>query len=147
MIVFQLSKVFNSNYSTVMKLYISVISIYLLFSFTEIGERNKGNIHGKWKVSGMFCSEREEVPKGFSLTFFKNNKGYLEQEDVKEKEPFAWEINSDTLKLNFERESEVKNVLFKKNKFIFRELPYRKKHIDLRYLDFKNCGLELEFIE
>jgi hypothetical protein len=95
----------------------------------------------------MFCSEKEEVPKGFSLTFFKNNKGYLEQKDVKEKEPFIWETHSDTLKLNFERESEVKNMFFKKDKFIFRQLPYRKKHIELRYLNFKECGLELEFIE
>lgn len=131
-----------------MKLYISVISIYLLFSFAEIGEKNNGNIvPGKWKVSGMFCSERDEVPKGFSLTFLKNNKGYLEQKNIKEKEPFTWKTNSDTLNLNFERESELKNVLFKRDKFIFRELTYRKKHIELRYLDFKDCGIELEFIE
>ena len=131
-----------------MKFYMSVISIYLLFSFAEIGENNTENlILGKWKVSGMFCSERDEVPKGFSLTFLKNNKGSLEQENVTEKEPFTWETNSDTLKLNFERESEVKNVLFEMDKFIFRELPYRKKHIELRYLDFKHCGVELETIE
>ena len=131
-----------------MKLYISVISIYLLFSFAEIEKKNNENIIlGKWKVSDMFCSEREEIPKGFFFTFFKNNKGYLEHEVLKEKEAFTWETNSDTLKLNFKRESEVKNVLFKKNKFIFRELPYRKKHIQLRYLDFKQCGVELEFIE
>jgi len=50
-----------------MKLYISVISIYLLFSFAKIREENNGIIIlGKWKVSGMFCSEREEVPQGFS---------------------------------------------------------------------------------
>ena len=131
-----------------MKLYISVISIYLLFSFAKIREENNGIIIlGKWKVSGMFCSEREEVPQGFSQTFFKNNKGYLEHESVKEKEPFTWETNSDTIKLNFERESEVKNMLFKMDKFIFRELPYRKKQIELRYLDFKDCGIELEIIE
>lgn len=131
-----------------MKLYISIISIYLLFSFAEIGEKKNDNImHGKWKVSGIFCSERDEVPKGFSLTFLKNNKGYLEQKDIKEKEPFTWKTNSDTLNLNFERESEVKNVLFKKDKFIFRELSYSKKYIELRYLDFKDCGIELEFIE
>ena len=95
----------------------------------------------------MFCSEREEVPKGFSLTFFKNKKGYLEYVNAQEKEDFTWETNSDTLKLNFEREGEVKNVLFKKDKFLFRKLPYNKKHIELRYLDFKDCGVELEFIE
>ncbi len=66
---------------------------------------------------------------------------------VIEKEPFIWQINSDTLKLKFERESEVKNVLFKKDKFLFKRLPYNKKHIELRYLDFKECGVELEFIE
>jgi hypothetical protein len=38
-------------------------------------------------------------------------------------------------------------MFFKKDKFIFRQLPYRKKHIELRYLNFKECGLELEFIE
>jgi hypothetical protein len=119
-----------------------------LFSSVKIGEKDNRNIiAGKWKISGMFCSEREEVPKGFSLTFFKNNEGYLEQKDLKEKEAFTWETSSDTLKLNFERESEVKNVLFKRDKFIFRELPYHKKNIELRYLDFKECGIELELIE
>lgn len=131
-----------------MKLCIYVISLYLLFSSVKIGEKDNRNIiAGKWKISGMFCSEREEVPKGFSLTFFKNNEGYLEQKDLKEKEAFTWETNSDTLKLNFERESEVRNVLFKRDKFIFRELPYHKKNIELRYLDFKECGIELELIE
>ena len=131
-----------------MKLYILASSMYLLFSFVGIREKDSGNIiMGKWKVSGMFCSEREEVPKGFFFTFLKNNKGYLEHENVKEKEAFTWETNSDTLKLNFERESEMKNVLFKKDKFIFRELPFYKKHIELRYLDFKDCGVQLEFIE
>ena len=131
-----------------MKLYTMFLSIYLLFSFSKIKEKQAENIIlGKWKVSGMFCSEREEVPKGFSFTFFKNRKGYLEHENVKDKEIFTWETNSDTLKLNFERESEVKNMLFKMDKFLFRELPYRKKHIELRYLNFKDCGVELEFIE
>lgn len=131
-----------------MKFYTLVFSIYLLCIFHEIREKkNENPILGTWKVSGMFCSEKEEVPKGFSFTFFKNGKGYLEHEKVIEKEPFIWQINSDTLKLKFERESEVKNVLFKKDKFLFRRLPYNIKHIELRYLDFKECGIELEFMK
>ncbi|MCM0666554.1 hypothetical protein [Flavobacterium tyrosinilyticum] len=131
-----------------MKLFTLFFSIYLLCTFHEIREKKEENlILGKWKVSGMFCSEKEEVPKGFLFTFFKDGKGYLEHEKAIEKEPFIWQINSDTLKLKFERESEIKNVLFKKNEFLFRKLPYNKKHIELRYLDFKECGVELEFIE
>jgi hypothetical protein len=131
-----------------MKLFTLFFSIYLLCTFHEIREKKEENlILGKWKVSGMFCSEKEEVPKGFLFTFFKNGKGYLEHGKVIEKEPFIWQINSDTLELKFELESEIKNVLFKKDKFLFRKLPYNKKHIELRYLDFKECGVELEFIE
>ncbi|PXY47093.1 hypothetical protein DMB68_08085 [Flavobacterium hydrophilum] len=129
-------------------MYILALSISLMLFFTENKEKSDENIIlGKWKVCGMFCSEREEVPKGFSFTFFKDKKGYLEHEDVKEKEIFTWVTNSDTLILNFERESEVKNVLFTKDKFLFRKLPYLKKHIQLRYLDFKSCGVVLEFME
>ncbi|WP_431244916.1 hypothetical protein ACQ9BO_12260 [Flavobacterium sp. P21] len=131
-----------------MKLYPLFFSIFLLCIFHEIREKKEENlILGKWKVSGMFCSEKEEVPKGFSFTFLENGKGYLEHEKVKEKEVFIWHTNSDTLQLKFERESEVKNVLFKKDKFLFRKLPYNKKHIELRYLDFKECGVELEFMK
>lgn len=130
-----------------MKLYALIFSTYMLFSFAEIGNKGENLILGKWKVSGMFCTEREDVPKGFSFTFLENKTGYLEHENLKEKEAFTWETNSDTLKLNFERESEMKNVLFKMDKFLFRELPYHKRHVELRYLDFKNCGVELEFVE
>ncbi|MFB9079937.1 hypothetical protein ACFFLS_08600 [Flavobacterium procerum] len=131
-----------------MKLCTLFFSIYLLCTFHEIKEKKEENpILGKWKVSGLFCSERDEVPKGFSFTFLENGKGYLENEKVIEKETFIWQTNSDTLKLKFERESELKNVLFKKDKFLFRKFPYNKKHIELRYLDFKECGVELEFIQ
>lgn len=131
-----------------MKFYTLLFSICLLCTFHEIRkQKNENPILGTWKVSGMFCSEREEVPKGFIFTFLKNGKGYLEHEKVIEKEIFVWQINSDTLKLKFEHESELKSMLFKKDKFLFRKLPYNKKHIELRYLDFKECGVELEFVK
>jgi hypothetical protein len=131
-----------------MKLFTLVFSIFLLCTFHEIREKKEETlILGTWKVSGLFCSERDEVPKGFSFTFLENGKGYLEHKKVKVKEVFIWHTNSDTLQLKFERENEVKNVLFKKDKFLVRKLPYHKKHIELRYLDFKECGVELEFIQ
>lgn len=131
-----------------MKFFISFFAICLLFSFDEIAKDKPNDIVlGRWKVSDAFCSEREEIPKGFILTFLRNNRGYLEGKDVGEKEFFMWKTNSDTLKLNFERESELKNLLFAKDQFIFRELPYRKKNIELRYLDFMQCGIKLEFID
>ena len=130
-----------------MKFLVSFI-ICLLFSFGKTREDKCNDIiYGKWKVSEAFCSETDEVPKGFILTFLKNKKGYLTYKDVGEKEFFVWKTNSDTLKLNFERESEMKNVIFKKDHFVFRELPFSKKYLELRYVDFINCGVKLEFIE
>ena len=112
-----------------MKLFVSFIVLCLLFSFNEIrkDKYNDDIICGKWKVCDAFCSEKDEVPKGFTLKFLKNKKGYLRYKDFEENELFTWGANSDTLKLNFERESEMKNVIFKKNYFIYRKLPYSKK--------------------
>ncbi|WP_445455182.1 hypothetical protein [Flavobacterium sp. HNIBRBA15423] len=124
------------------------ISTYLFFSFTEnYKHENNTILFGKWRVSGMFCSEREEVPEGFSFTFYENGRGCVEYQKIIEKDVFNWQTNSDTLKLNFEDNNGIKNILFKDNQFIFRKLPHHKTHVELRYLDFKKCGLELEFLE
>lgn len=131
-----------------MKIHVLFLPIVLtLFFIGNEVENDENIVIGKWKVSGMFCSEEQEVPKGFVFTFFKDKKGYLEHENVNEIENFSWKINGDTLRLNFERESEVKNMLFKSDDFLIRELNWREKHIQLRYLDFKQCGVLLEFIK
>ncbi len=130
------------------KFLIIFISTYLFFSFTEIYKpENNTTLYGKWRVSGMFCSEREKTPKGFSFTFYDNGRGYVEYEKIPEKDIFNWQTNWDTLKLNFEDNNGIKNILFKENQFLFRKLPHYKTHVELRYLDFKKCGLELEFLE
>ena len=102
---------------------------------------------GKWKVSGMFCTESEQVPKGFYLAFLENGTGYIEQLEAKQIEKFTWKTNSDTLRINFENENGIKSAIFNSNNFLYSELPWRKKHIQLRYLNFKECGFELEFIK
>lgn len=125
------------------KYYLIFLLVIFISSFKEIRKDEKSMI-GKWKFSGMFCTEQEEVPKGFFIELMENGKGYFEHTEVSEKEKFKWKTNEDTLYLDFENKNGIQNALFTSNEFIFKVLPWHKKHIQLRFKNFKECGLVIE---
>lgn len=122
----------------------TVLIVIFCLSFTQSSEND---IVGKWKISGMFCDESEEPPKGFSITFLKDHNGYFEHDKIQEKDNFTWNVKSDTLKLSFVNEKGIHGVLFEKTNFTFRELERRALYLEIRYTHFRRCGYELEFVK
>lgn len=127
-----------------------VVIILIVILFLSFAKDNKESLIGVWKISGMFCSEEEETPKGFSITFLKDHNGYFEFDEVPEfvkKDNFTWIVKSDTLKLDFKNINGIHKTLFEKTVFTFRELPWKNRHLEIRYADFKKCGYRLELIK
>ena len=124
-----------------------ILIVILCLSFTK---DNKELVIGVWKISGMFCSEEEETPKDYSITFLKDHNGYLQFGEVPEfviKDNFTWIVKSDTLKLNFENINGIHKTLFEKNVFTFRELSWKNRHLEIRYAHFRQCGYRLQLIK
>ncbi len=128
-------------------LVVIILIVFLCLSFTK---DNKELVIGVWKISGTFCSEDEETPKGYSITFLKDHNGYFQFDKVPEyvkKDNFTWIVKSDTLKLNFENTNGIHKTLFEKNVFTFKELPWKNRHLEIRYVHFRQCGYRLELIK
>lgn len=129
-------------------LVVIILIVILCQSFTK---DNKELVIGMWKISGMFCSEEEEeTPIGYSITFLKDHKGYFQFDDVPElvkKDNFTWIVKSDTLKLNFENINGIHKTIFEKTVFTFRELPWKNRHLEIRYAHFRHCGYRLAFVK
>lgn len=124
-----------------------ILIVILCLSFTK---DNKELVIGVWKISGMFCSEEEETPKDYSITFLKDHNGYLQFGEVPEfviKDNFTWIVKSDTLKLNFENINGIHKTLFEKTVFTFRELSWKNRHLEIRYAHFRQCGYRLQLIK
>jgi hypothetical protein len=119
-----------------------VISICLSFS-----QHSENDMIGKWKISGSFCTEEDDMPDGSSIKFNDNYTGFFEHNKVQEKDNFTWNVITDTLKLNFDNKKGIHSVLFEKTNFTFRKLDGKIKQLEIRFIHYRQCGYRLEFIE